>query len=117
MIHRIGLRLTVIVAVVLVAVASMVSVVRIGAITPDPIGMAEFIAIGGELADICGEPETAHSDHCPYCRLLSEPPNVVSGLHMIDVQPSFVWLPRASLVSLSLCGNTNIYARGPPTLI
>lgn len=32
-----------------------------------------YLALGGDIADICGDTDVGHGHDCPFCRLLSDP--------------------------------------------
>lgn len=80
----------------------------------DP-GLAAFLAAGGDASAICGPVDQAADHHCPFCRLLADPP--FPG----PVRPGLALAPRDAYrlpparIAPRQAGNPRISPRGPPT--
>lgn len=105
-------RLILLVAALLVAMTGVVSAARMGPQTPP--ALAAYLAAGGDLSDICGGLDAEHDHDCPFCRLLSDPPEIVFSPRIAQCMPVMATSSSAHLVRGREIGNTNILARAPP---
>lgn len=100
-------------AALVVAMASVVSASRMAPDRDDP-AMAAYMAIGSTVDDLCGD-GSAHDDHhCPFCRLLSDPPAIRFAPCIRRATPALVWQDLGHLVARTHAGNPHISARAPP---
>ncbi|MCT4373252.1 hypothetical protein CLG85_024360, partial [Yangia mangrovi] len=67
-------RLTLAVAVLAVALASVVFAARMAPEGPEAANLRSYLAMGGTLADLCEVEGAHHGHHCPICNLLPEAP-------------------------------------------
>ena len=77
-------------AVLVVAMASVVSASLMAPDRNDP-AMAAYMAIGGTVDDLCGDGSAHGEHHCPFCRLLSDPPDIRFVPCIRRATPTLVW--------------------------
>ncbi|PZX16920.1 hypothetical protein LX81_01550 [Palleronia aestuarii] len=106
-------RVILLAAALMMAMASVVSASRM-APDRDESAMAAHMAIGGTLDDLCGDGPFHNDHHCPFCRLLSDPPEIRFAPCIRRATPTLVWQDLGHLVARSYAGNPNISARAPP---
>ena len=107
------------VAALMVAMSSVVSASRMMPNRAVP-AMAGQMAAGGPHAshharDPHGGDGSSHDDHqCPFCRLLSDPPDIRITPGLRRTPPSLVWQSLGHLIARAQARNPHVSARAPP---
>lgn len=107
-------RISIFAAAMLIAVASVMSAARMGPATSDTPNMAVYLASGGTVADLCGDVQSSHIHHCPFCRLLEDPPKVEFAPCAQRLILVLGWKPLSDLTVGPQSGNPHVSARAPP---
>lgn len=108
------LRRAVLFAVILTtAMASAVSAARLAPERTDP-DVAAYLAVGGSLDDLCGDGSSHEAHHCPFCRLLNEPPAIGIAPRVRRATPALAWRDLGHLIARSQAGTPHFSARAPP---
>ena len=103
-------------AVLVIAMASVVSASRIAPDRAIP-AMAAHVEIGGShhAHDDHSGNGSSHDDHqCPFCRLLSDPPDIRFAPGLRRATPTLVWQDLGHLIARAQAGNPHVSARAPP---
>ncbi len=103
-------------AVLMVAMAGVVSAARMAPDRSDP-ALAAYMALGGTLDDLCVGGASHDKHHCPFCRLLSDPPDIRFTPCLRRATPVLVWQDLGHLVARARAGNSHISARAPPSQV
>jgi hypothetical protein len=103
-------------AAILIAAASVVSAARMAPVAAATSEMAAFFAAGGTAADLCGDVPSSHEHHCPFCRLLGDPPRTDFAPAVLRLAWTLDWQALASLTVGHQNGNPRVFARAPPAL-
>lgn len=69
-------RLTLPLAILAVALASVVFAARMAPEGPAEASLRSYLAMGGTLDDLCEGDTFHHAHHCPVCNLLPEVPEI-----------------------------------------
>lgn len=101
-------------AILLIAVSSVLFAAQKAPDAAQSASATAFFAMGGTLDDLCGNGLGADHDHCPFCRLLADAPQVkpTPRLFRLPVETDIASL--ADLVSAPLGGSPAIQSRAPP---
>ncbi len=106
-------RVVLLAAILMVAMASIVSAARMA---PERTSseLTAHLMMGGSHQDLCAEGSSHEKHHCPFCRLLSDPPKIRFSPCVRRATPTLVWQDLGHLIAGSLSGNPYISARAPP---
>ncbi len=103
-------------AMALIALSSVLFAAH-NAPTPQEVAAAgAFVAMGGSTKDLCGSDLTLNHDHCPFCRLLSDPPNIAPTPRVFNLSPVTDTAAFDDLVRHPQGGTPRVSARAPPAL-
>jgi hypothetical protein len=103
-------------AALMVLAASVVSAASMAPAAADQPAVSAYLAAGGALSDLCGDPVAGDDHHCPFCRLLADSPDTAPAT--LPLQLSFGSGVRL-LVDLThgrQQGSRHVSARAPPAL-
>ena len=103
-------------AALVVALAGFMSAARL---TPvgDDMAMAAHVETGGSHHahdDHSGNGSSHDDHHCPFCRLLSDPPDIRFAPGLRRATPTLVWQDLGHLIARAQAGNPHVSARAPP---
>jgi len=118
MLRALALRLTTIAAALLLAVVSVGSAARMAPQAADaPAVQLGWILNGIEPGALCsdtGAPQD-HDHHCPFCRLLSDPPAIEIAPRELRLSLGPAWQPFTADQRLGpQRDGSAVSARGPP---
>ncbi|AWI84972.1 hypothetical protein CEW88_14445 [Alloyangia pacifica] len=109
-------RLTLAVAVLAVALASVLFAARMAPEGPEAASLRSYLAMGGTLADLCETEGTHHGHHCPVCNLLPEAPRTVPPALALRIDRSFEVVILRGLGLPPQPANPRRSPRAPPAL-
>ncbi len=115
MIARLVHRFLLLAAVLLIGTASVVSAARMA--TPVAPELAAWLDAGGSASDLCGTAaDHRHDQACPFCRLLSDPPDMTPLPRVTRFRPASAPLTRADLRRGPEPVHPRLLPRAPPAL-
>ncbi|WP_226627989.1 hypothetical protein [Alloyangia pacifica] len=109
-------RLTFAVAVLAVALASVVFAARMAPDGPEDASLQSYLAMGGALADLCDAEGPHHAHHCPVCNLLPEVPGTAPAEVVLRVDHRFQVGALRDLGLPPQPANPGSSPRAPPAL-
>ena len=101
-------------ATLLIALASVASAARMA---PEPAAtpaLVAYLAAGGSLDDLCADGPRHAEHHCPFCRLLADPPAVAFAPGAARLTFVIAWLSSDDLTRGPQGGHPGVSARAPP---
>lgn len=104
-------------AAILIALVSVLSAHLMAPDRDEPAREMAALSLGLSYDDICGDLDGAHDHRCPFCRLLSDPPDMRPELAEGRLRYSTDLAQLSDLTIAAQAGNPNISARAPPALI
>ena len=118
MVRTLAFRLISLAAVLMLAVASVGSAAHMAPGPADaPVVQAAWVLNGIDPGNICGDATGPHGNdhHCPFCRLLSDPPEVRISPSVQRLALGPAWTPFARDQRLGPQQDaSSVSARGPP---
>ncbi|WP_353475463.1 hypothetical protein PVT71_18055 [Salipiger sp. H15] len=109
-------RMSLLVAVLALALASVVFAARMAPEGPQGESLRSYLAMGGSLADLCADEAPHHAHHCPVCNLLPEVPEVAPLAAALRMDRRFHVGTLSDLDLPPQRGNPRISPRAPPAL-
>lgn len=109
-------RLSLVVAVLAVALASVVFAARLAPAAPEGADLQGYLAMGGSLADLCADEPPHHAHHCPVCNLLPEVPEIALRTAALRIDHRFHVGTLRDLDLPPQRGNPRTSPRAPPAL-
>jgi hypothetical protein len=96
---------------------ALFSVLSAAHMVPDrnTVAMESYLALGGDIAELCGDISTDHSYDCPLCRLLPDPPCIGPKAPANTAELRVSW-PRLADLTQSPAPDGPGLARAPPHL-
>jgi len=108
------LRLVSLAAILLIAMASVISAGKMAPSQLDEPRYQALALLGGGPQDVCGHPAGHQAYHCPFCHLLAGPPDPGFCGRMDRLRPDLGPQRLAALVASAQGVPRNVSARGPP---
>lgn len=116
MIRACAHRLSLAVAVLAVALASVVFAARMAPAAAEAADLRAYLAMGGTLDELCAGEPAHHAHHCPVCNLLPETPAVAVPQVLRRVDCRFGVSALRDLALVPFGGNPRSAPRAPPAL-
>jgi hypothetical protein len=103
-------------AALMVLVASFVSASSMAPKAADQPALSAYLAAGGALSDLCGDPAAGDNHHCPFCRLLTDTPDTAPATLPVRLAFNSGFRMLVDLTHGRQQGSRHVSARAPPAL-
>lgn len=101
-------------AALLIALASLASAALMAPARGDAASEVSALLLGGAADDICGTPG-AHDHHCPFCRLIADPPDIAPATVAVLYRPHDGWRQLSGVARRAQSRGWDHPTRAPPS--